>query len=764
MMEANPYMTPAQVKEVLHETSEHNTARSLKYLFTPNNGYGSGVVHAPGAVSRSRDMRPPELDIPVSIDSGEEMDLEVVGSYTRTPDTDRGEDGQNRLGEDSIVIEASIPSDWARPSRVTYTMEGDIIATPTWEPITDEDGAYQMRVTFRVINDVSSITVAHPTIGFTTTAPTISDPETFTLTTRETINNMVGEERRVRVSVGGNVQPEIEVTSPNGGADTADTFFVIRWRDDDPDDNARITLYNDMDTNPNNGRVVIVSNLGEDPEGDGDSFIWDTSTLVEGRSFYIQAVIDDGTNEPFSSYSEGTVTISHTGGNAPPSVEVVKPDGEDDVADQSYSIEYLAYDPDDTAMVSLYWDDDAGGFDGNAIVRDLEETDGFGSYIWDTSDMEDDLRVHIYAIVSDGQNPQARDYSEGPLTIDHDKGPQIVDFGPSGSDILLDRPVRVTFDSEMDRPSVEGALSVSPYLAGTFSWTGTTVEFSPGGGWNADTTYTVTVAGTAKDVLGNPLGVDKVWSFRTVQDVTPTDPPEVTVTTPDEGATVSGLFWIEGTGTRVGVDGKVEVRIDSGDWNVADGTASWRIVWDTVTEQDGAHTISARGTDASERTGDVLTVNVVVNNQVNSPPVVEPLDDRQVQVGQDVSFLVEANDPEGGDLTFSDDTDLFNINPTSGQVSFLPGEADIGTWHVEVTVSDGEHQTKTEFIITVEPKEEEESILGFIPLTTTQLVFLLVLLVIVVAAVWALTRSRRDQDTGDDPDENRPRDSRGEAA
>ena len=236
------------------------------------------------------------------------------------------------------------------------------------------------------------------------------------------------------------------------------------------------------------------------------------------------------------------------------------------------------------------------------------------------------------------------------------------------------------------------------------------------------------------------------------------------MTTPDEGATVSGLFWIEGTGTRVGVDGKVEVRIDSGDWNTAEGTASWRIVWDTVTEQDGAHTISARGTDASERTGDVHTVNVVVNNQVNSPPVVEPLDDRQVQVGQDVSFLVEANDPEGGDLTFSDDTDLFNINPTSGRVSFMPGEADIGTWHVEVTVSDGELQTKTEFIITVEPKEAEESILGFIPLTTTQLVFLLVLLVIVVVAVWVLIRSRRDQDMGDDPDQNQSRDSRGEAA
>jgi hypothetical protein len=752
MLEANPYLTPAQVKQILHETSEHNTALSPKYIRTPNNGYGWGVVHAPGAVSRARDMRPPDLDIPVSVDSGEEMDLEVVGTYSRTPYTELGENGQNRLGEDVIEIEASVPNDWERPTRVTYTMEGDIIATPTWEPISEENGAWHMHATFRVINDVPSLTVAHPTIGFTTTAPVTSNPETYAFTTRETINGMVGEEGRTRVSVGGNVPPEIQVTSPNGGADTADTFFVIRWTDDDPDDNAHISLYNDLDSDPDNGKVLIVSNLAEDPEGDGDSYLWDTSTLVEGRSFYIHAEIDDGTNDMWSSTSSGTVTISHTGGNAPPSVEILEPDGENDLADQSFNIEYMAYDPDDIAKVSLYWDTDAAGFDGNAIVRDLDEDDGFGSYTWDTSGMDDGLVVYVYAVVSDSQNPQARVYAPGPVTIDHSTGPKIVDFGPSGVDIPLDRPVRVTFDAEMDRPSVEGAMSVSPSVAGTYSWAGTTVEYTPGGGWGADTTYTVTVGAAARDIQGNPLGTDHMWSFRTEDATVPTDPPRALITTPAEGAVVSGFMFIEGTGTDVGADGEVEVRIDSGDWRKADGTTAWRIAWDTEAELDGEHTISARGTDGSGRSGGVRTVNVTVDNAPNSPPQVESVKDRTVQVGQEVRFTVEATDPEGDTLVFSDDTLLFNIDPDTGKVSFTPSDIDVGTWPVEVTVWDGKHQTKTQFIITVEPQREDDSILGLIPLTTTQLLGLLVLLGLVIAITWAVVRSRRggeDEEDGD---------------
>lgn len=762
MLEANPDLTPAQVKQILHEASEHNTELNAKYFRTPNNGYGWGVVHAPGAVSRARDLRAPSIDIPVSIDSGEELDLTVEGSYVRTQHTDRGENGESRFGDDDVIIEITVPDEWDRPSRTTSTMEGDIIATGT-PTVTSEDGHYLIRVTYRVIDNVDSITVGTPTITFTTVAPVTSSAETYTFTTRETLNNMAGPEGRTRVSVGGNVPPEIQLTNPDGGSDIADAFYVIRWTDDDPDDNARITLYNDPDTDPANGRVMIVSNLAEDSEGEGDAYVWDTSTLVEGRSFYIQAVIDDGANEPFSTYSASSVTIRHTGGNSPPSIEVLQPDGDADVADLTFTIEYLAYDPDDVASVSLYWDVNDFGYDGTTIVRDLDESNGLGTYSWDTSTMEEMESVYVYAVASDGQNPQARAYGSGPLTIRHDTGPRVEYWSPTDQDVPLDEPVVVTFDRDMDHEATEAATSIVPSVPGTFSWTAQTMFFTPGGGWTAETDHTVTVSTGARDAEGEALVEARQWSFRTTTSSTPTDPPTITITTPAQDATVSSFVMIEGTGRDIDDSGKVEVRIDGGDWMKATGTTNWYLTWDSELTTDGRHTISVRGTDGGDRTGPVVTVNVTVRNAPNNPPVVETVEDLRVNPGQLVKFLMVASDPDGDDLTFSDDALLFDIDPGTGAITFTPAEVDVGVWRITITVSDGTHQTKTTFIITVEPKEEDEAILG-LPFTSTQLMAAIVLLLIVAVIIAMGLRSRRRSRAGKGTDITTSRSSRGDAA
>lgn len=763
MLEANPFLTPAQVKQILHETSEHNTAISAKYFFTPNNGYGWGVVHPPGAVSRAIDLSPPSIDIPISVDSGEEMDLVIEGTYTRTQFTERGENGDSRIAEDEIVLEASVPNDWDRPSRVTYEMAGDIIAAPVSEPVVDENGAWQFHVTFRVLTNVDDLTTGFPTIHFTTSAPVTTRAETYAFTTREILNGMSGQEGRIRVSVGGNVSPEIFVTSPDDGTETADKFYVIRWTDDDPDDNAHISFYNDLDTDPDNGKVLIVSNILEDPEGDGDSYVWDTSTLVQGRSFYVLAIIDDGTNEPFTAYSDGTVTISHTGGNSPPSVEVVEPDGVNDIADQSYTIEYLAYDPDDVASISLYWDTDNGGFDGIAVVRDLEEADGPGTYVWDTSKMDEMDRVYVYAVASDGQNPQARAYARGPLTIQHGTSPRITLWSPIGQTVALDEPVTVTFDRAMDEASTEAATTITPNIAGTFHWSGQTIVFEPGGGWKAETSYTVTVAGSARDEEANPLGEDHQWSFRSAVAPVPTDPPIVTIDTPSEGAIVSSLVFIEGTVKDLGAGGAVEVRIDGEDWRDAAGTTIWTYAWDTEVLNDGQHTILARGAVGLNNTGPVAMVNVTVHNAPNSAPVVYPIDDRKVTVGQTVKIQVEAEDPDGSGIVFTDDTELFDIDPSTGLITFTPTKDQISQWYITITVSDGIDRTEETIIITVEPQEESESFLG-LPLTMNQVLIVLVFMIMVIIVIVAVGRRRRVHRTLEGTDVPAPRTSKGDVS
>ncbi len=741
MLQANPDLTPAQVKQILHETSAHNTARSIKYFFTPNNGYGWGVVHASGAVSRARDMRAPSLDVPVQVESGDGLSLEAVGSYTRTEHTEMGENGESIIGEDEVFMEVAVPDDWDRPSRVTYEMEGDVIATVVPEPITQEGGQWRLQATFRVRNDVNGITTAHPTIRFTTGAPVTNQAETYVFTTQETLNSMIGPLGRIRVSVGGNVPPEIELDSPDGGPETADAFFVVRWTDDDPDDDARISLYNDQDTNPTNGRVLIASGLREDPEGDGDSYIWDTSTLVEGQTFYVQAVISDGKNPEVSTYSEGTVTIRHTGANAPPSVEVMEPDGDGDVADLYYTIEYVARDPDDTASVSIYWDEDASGFDGSAIARDLDEEDGPGSYIWDTSDQPDGARLYVYVVVSDGQNPQARAYGRGPVIIDHQRGPRVEFASPTGTDVSVDELLRVTFDREMDRPSTEAATSISPATPGSFDWTGFTMRFEPAGGWSAFTMYSVTVSTDARDIEGRHMETPHQWSFTTGEEPSPQEPPIVTITSPTEGETVAGLVWIEGSSENLGPGGLVEVRIDGEAWVEASGNERWSLPWDTELTFDGGHTISVRGSDAGGRTSNVATVNVTVSNSPNSPPEVEEVADVTAEVGERVTIQVVATDPDDDVLIYSDDSELFDINPSTGTVSFTPTKDQVRVWLVTVAVYDGTVQTKVTFTVAIEEADEASGILELLPLTPLQLLFIILAIAIIGVGLGVRRRS-----------------------
>jgi len=67
----------------------------------------------------------------------------------------------------------------------------------------------------------------------------------------------------------------------------------------------------------------------------------------------------------------------------------------------------------------------------------------------------------------------------------------------------------------------------------------------------------------------------------------------VTITTPLDGATVSGLVTIQGTATDLG-NGRVSVSIDGGPFELATGTTGWSFDWDASTAANGAHTITAR--------------------------------------------------------------------------------------------------------------------------------------------------------------------------
>jgi ribosomal protein L37AE/L43A len=76
---------------------------------------------------------------------------------------------------------------------------------------------------------------------------------------------------------------------------------------------------------------------------------------------------------------------------------------------------------------------------------------------------------------------------------------------------------------------------------------------------------------------------------------------------------------------------------------------------------------------------------------VNDPPVMDPVPDATLQVGDICVINITARDPDiddGDVLTFSAETDFFTINRTSGRIIYTPSVAHVGKRSVKITVTD----------------------------------------------------------------------------
>ncbi|CAB1062259.1 Unclassified head protein [Olavius sp. associated proteobacterium Delta 1] len=180
---------------------------------------------------------------------------------------------------------------------------------------------------------------------------TLSPTETTTYTISAT---GPGGTATADVTVTVNSPPSVTVVQPDGVDDSADAGFTIQWIDDDPDDDATVALYYDVDNSGADG-TLIAAGLSEDADAVGDDeYIWDTSGIADG-TFYVYAVIDDGVNDPVVDYSEGMVAIEH----GPPSVAEIKL-----TAGDAGEYDYFGYSVSvagDFAVVGAYGDEDYAG-------------------------------------------------------------------------------------------------------------------------------------------------------------------------------------------------------------------------------------------------------------------------------------------------------------------------------------------------------------------------------------------------------------------
>lgn len=119
-------------------------------------------------------------------------------------------------------------------------------------------------------------------------------------------------------------------------------------------------------------------------------------------------------------------------------------------------------------------------------------------------------------------------------------------------------PLSITFDLSLDRASVEAALSITPAMRGTFSWTNTTLIFTPQTDWRPGTEYTVRLEPTIKTAGGKSLlRSAQSWHFST--------PDESGRVTFGDGVPIQSLDPAGSRGLQFAVEGNllrpVTVRI-----------------------------------------------------------------------------------------------------------------------------------------------------------------------------------------------------------
>src|SRR5206468_3723000 len=144
--------------------------------------------------------------------------------------------------------------------------------------------------------------------------------------------------------------------------------------------------------------------------------------------------------------------------------------------------------------------------------------------------------------------------------------------------------------------------------------------------------------------------------------VNDTTPPTVSLTSPGNGATVSGPVTVSANASdNVGVAG-VQFLLDGSPLGAEDTTAPYSVSWGTAAAGNGAHTLSARARDAAGNltTSSPLNVTVANGNPDTTPPTVTAV--------SPAAGASAVNTATNVTVTFSEAVDATTVNGTTVQL------------------------------------------------------------------------------------------------
>ena len=140
----------------------------------------------------------------------------------------------------------------------------------------------------------------------------------------------------------------------------------------------------------------------------------------------------------------------------------------------------------------------------------------------------------------------------------------------------------------------------------------------------------------------------ELWHFTTKNDT----PPCISIINPFNGSNVDGIIVVNGKSSDI--DGnntikKVEIKIDNGTWNIANGTTSWNYTINTNLIANGMHNITVRCYDGLLYSNfSTITINVFNNHK----PIITDMHPQGLNVSINATLEWNCYDPDNDSITY----------------------------------------------------------------------------------------------------------------
>jgi hypothetical protein len=371
--------------------------------------------------------------------------------------------------------------------------------------------------------------------------------------------------------------PKINITQPKDGSKVFGTIVVSANATDDTG-----VAYVEFRLDS-----TLRLNLSQAPY----NWTWDTKDTPNGTH-----VINATAYDAAGNFNWSKVSVIVDNDYLPPSVSIISPN---DGATITGDIQIIANASDDHGNISKVV------FSVDGKIRHIDNSPA-GPYKWLWNATQEKNGQHTINVTAyDKWDHNASKQITVNVQVKDVIAPVVKVDSPSASAEVFDVVVvEFTVQDNVAIKKVELFLDfISKYFdntgkSGTHNWTWDTKSFSNG---------VHVLNASAEDTSGN-----KAWDSIIVKVA---NLPGPQITSPEPEDKVMGTVLIQGTADPLLIT-EVRVKIDNGLWNTANGTAKWKIYWNTTKVGNGPHNISARGTD-----GIKFSATVIMKVYVDNPPL-----------------------------------------------------------------------------------------------------------------------------------------------